>query len=73
MERLESICAEEKVSCDTQTLNKLVESSGGDLRRAITTLQSCARLKNEGEPVTEQDVIEVTGVSKNNRLIKSQI
>lgn len=63
MERLECISKEENVACSRETLLKLVESSGGDLRRAITTLQSCGRLKNEGEPITEQDVVEVTGVS----------
>ncbi|RZF45980.1 hypothetical protein LSTR_LSTR016430 [Laodelphax striatellus] len=59
--RLELICREENVKCEQAALKCLVETSGGDLRRAITCLQSCARLKGS-EGITEQDVFEVTGV-----------
>ncbi|KAF6198997.1 hypothetical protein GE061_007020 [Apolygus lucorum] len=59
--RLEMICKEEKVQCEPEALKMVVETSGGDLRRAITTFQSCARLK-AGEPITNQDVLEVTGI-----------
>lgn len=41
----------------------LVKCTGGDLRRAITSLQSCARIKEEGELITIEDVNEVAGVS----------
>ncbi|XP_014248492.1 replication factor C subunit 4 [Cimex lectularius] len=59
--RLEMICKQEEITCEPVALTKLVETSGGDLRRAITCLQSCARLK-AGEPITEEDVFEVTGI-----------
>ena len=63
LERLTFICKEENIQCDDQTMNKLVETSGGDMRRAITSLQSCARLKGEGASIKIEDVLEVTGVS----------
>lgn len=62
LERLQLIKKEEGVNCEEETLSKLVETSGGDMRKAITTLQSCARLKDQGEPITVQDVLEITAV-----------
>lgn len=53
----------EKVHIDNKALTSLVRCTGGDLRRAITTLQSCARIKEEGEFVSIEDVNEVAGVS----------
>ncbi|XP_069689576.1 replication factor C subunit 4 [Periplaneta americana] len=61
-ERLQLICNEEKVSCSEDALNCLVQTSGGDLRRAITCLQSCSRLKGSGSEVLPEDVREVAGV-----------
>lgn len=61
LERLKLICREENVTCDEKSLKTLVDTSGGDLRRAITCLQSCARLKG-GESVLYEDVLEVMGV-----------
>lgn len=60
--RLLKIAEAECVSIDADTLKLLVKNTGGDLRRAITTLQSCARIKEEGESITCQDVTEVAGV-----------
>lgn len=62
--RLQYICEQESVQCDFKALESLVETSGGDMRRAITCLQSCARLKG-GEKVVNDDVLEVTGVIPN--------
>lgn len=61
LERLKLICLEEKVSYDSKTLDLLVDTSGGDLRRAITCLQSCVRLKGQ-EGIAYDDILEVTGV-----------
>lgn len=61
MEKLQDISEAEKVKCEPEALDLLVEMSGGDMRRAITSLQSCARLK-AGEQVITSDVFEVTGV-----------
>ena len=63
IERLELICREEDIKADKYVLMKLVDASGGDLRRAITCLQSVTRLKGKGVEVTVDDVLEVTGVS----------
>lgn len=59
--RLQYICEQESVKCDFKALETLVETSGGDMRRAITCLQSCARLKGD-EGIVNEDVLEVTGV-----------
>ncbi|XP_974716.2 replication factor C subunit 4 [Tribolium castaneum] len=62
LERLSFICGKENVECSDETLATLVETSGGDMRRAITSLQSCAKLKGSGVPISIDDVLEVTGV-----------
>lgn len=62
-ERLKFICNEENVNCSSKAIECLVETSGGDMRRAITSLQSCARLKGKGVDIQENDVLEVSGVS----------
>ncbi|KAJ8932663.1 hypothetical protein NQ318_013194 [Aromia moschata] len=61
-ERLRYICEEEGLDCDNSVLNALVGTSGGDMRRAITCLQSCAKLKGQNEPINYNSVLEVTGV-----------
>lgn len=58
--RLQHICKEEGVKCVPQVLARLVDASGGDMRRVITSLQSTARLKGE-EGIEEADVLEVVG------------
>ncbi|CAH1970521.1 unnamed protein product [Acanthoscelides obtectus] len=62
LERLSLICKEEDVNCDDETLNLLVQTCGGDMRRAITCLQSCAKLKGRGQKIDPDTVLEVTGV-----------
>ena len=60
MKRLTYICDEENVKYNDGALKSLIETSEGDLRRAITTLQSAARLKS-GEQILEEDIFEITG------------
>ncbi|XP_034934645.1 replication factor C subunit 4 isoform X2 [Chelonus insularis] len=62
IEKLEYIAKEENIQCDKYVLTKLVDASGGDLRKAITSLQSVSRLKGTSSEITTTDVIEVTGV-----------
>ncbi|CAG5095062.1 Similar to RFC4: Replication factor C subunit 4 (Homo sapiens) [Cotesia congregata] len=62
IERLEHICKEENLVTDKYVLTKLVDASGGDLRKAITSLQSVTRLKGKDVEITVDDVVEVTGV-----------
>lgn len=61
-ERLKLICDKEGVSCEDETLFALVEASGGDMRRAITCLQSCAKLKGSDGFITKDIISDVTGV-----------
>ncbi|KAG7207799.1 hypothetical protein KM043_009406 [Ampulex compressa] len=60
--RLEHICKEEDLKADKSVLVKIVEASGGDLRRAITCLQSVTRLKGKGAEITIDDVVEIIGI-----------
>jgi replication factor C subunit 2/4 len=59
------IAGKESLSIEPDAVEALIETSSGDLRRAITTLQSCASLKlgvsNEGS-IRKKDVFEVSGV-----------
>ncbi|RHZ88139.1 hypothetical protein Glove_26g8 [Diversispora epigaea] len=58
--RLEMICAKEGMICDSQTLDELVRVSNGDLRTAITYLQTANTLfKNE--MITLEFVRELAG------------
>ena len=47
--------------CVWQAVEALLETSEGDMRKAITTLQSAARLKGK-DGITKDDVVEVAGV-----------
>jgi len=47
--------------CHWQAVDALLETSEGDMRKAITTLQSAARLKGK-DGITKEDVVEVAGV-----------
>eukprot|EP00094_Tigriopus_californicus_P011681 TCALIF_11286-PA protein Name:"Similar to RFC4 Replication factor C subunit 4 (Homo sapiens)" AED:0.30 eAED:0.30 QI:0/-1/0/1/-1/1/1/0/365 len=63
--RLEMIAAKEGIKVSEAGMGALLTTSEGDLRMAITTLQSCARLKSGGdgpEAITETDVSELSGV-----------
>ena len=53
-------------------MEALIYTSEGDMRKAITTLQSVARLKGE-EPITKQDVYDVAGVGVSAYLSKHDI
>ena len=59
--RLQDICEKENVKCSGEALETLIEASDGDLRRAITFLQSTASHNTEFT-VTVDDINEITGV-----------
>jgi len=62
-ERIRFICDSENLTLkDDDAFNLLIESSEGDMRKAITTLQSCSRLNTN---VTEKDIFEVSGTVPN--------
>ncbi|CAL9173749.1 unnamed protein product [Musa hybrid cultivar] len=58
--RILHICSEEGLTLDSEALSTLSSISQGDLRRAITYLQSAARLF--GSSITSKDLISVSGV-----------
>ncbi|KAK9966930.1 hypothetical protein ABG768_004006 [Culter alburnus] len=60
-ERLLEICGKENLKYSKDGIEALVKVSEGDLRKAITYLQSAARLNAERE-ITEQIIIEIAGV-----------
>lgn len=62
IERLRMISTNETVDVDDDALKAIVSTSGGDMRRAITTLQSCYRLKGSDMKITEYDILEISGV-----------
>ncbi|KAK0081382.1 hypothetical protein PV325_012279 [Microctonus aethiopoides] len=70
IERLELICKEEELKADKYILTKLVDASGGDLRKAITSLQSVTRVKGKNVEITADDVLEVTGMIPDQWLTK---
>ena len=61
VKRIQMICEKENVKISESGLEATISTSEGDLRKAITSLQSCARLKSD-EEITEEDVYEITGV-----------
>ncbi|GAA5858476.1 hypothetical protein JCM5353_008902 [Sporobolomyces roseus] len=61
--RLKEICLAESVDCPDEALQALIKTSDGDLRRAITYLQSASRLHAATkEPITSTSVQEIGGV-----------
>uniref|UniRef100_A0A336K6C7 Replication factor C subunit 2 n=1 Tax=Culicoides sonorensis TaxID=179676 RepID=A0A336K6C7_CULSO len=62
IDRLKLISTSEVIKVDDDALKAIVNVSGGDMRRAITTLQSCYRLKGNSESIPETDILEISGV-----------
>lgn len=76
IERLNFICEEEKLKIEDGALKSIVDISSGDMRKAITTLQSCYRLKCgtdselDGNLVTMKDILEMSGMVPEHYLLK---
>ncbi|KIK59678.1 hypothetical protein GYMLUDRAFT_44115 [Collybiopsis luxurians FD-317 M1] len=63
--RLAHIAAEESIQIDGSVVDALISTSAGDLRRAITYLQSAHRLSSSTQPpapITPRDIQEIAGV-----------
>jgi len=58
--KLKEVAGHEKLLIGDGTVGALVDASGGDMRKAITLLQSSSRMKMPGEEVTVADVERVT-------------
>lgn len=65
-DRLEFIAKQESVTFEDGVLDTLIKTSDGDLRRAITYLQSASRLHgvdtDKNSAITPKSIIEVAGV-----------
>lgn len=59
--RLQYISDRENISCSEEVFDKIVEASEGDMRKAITYLQSVSRLKGT-EETDKDDVMEIAGI-----------
>eukprot|EP00794_Sanderia_malayensis_P011058 gene11058-12225_t len=59
-ERLMDICQKEQVEISQEALDNLINLSEGDMRKAITFLQSASRLKADTE-ITADDIMEIAG------------
>ncbi len=59
--RLEHICAAEGLAPGSDTLDALLRISGGDMRKAITFLQSSAQLHGPGAALGPEAIIEISG------------
>ncbi|KAG8900323.1 hypothetical protein FRB99_006111 [Tulasnella sp. 403] len=63
--RLIHIATEENIDISPEVVDKLIETSSGDLRRAITYMQSAARLSTAGGTeivITPREIEEIAGV-----------
>lgn len=74
LERLQAICKAEKLNYqDQNVLEQVIDISEGDLRKAITSLHSVARLKSSEtseDPITIKDIYEVLGNISNDWIKK---
>ncbi|XP_064614958.1 replication factor C subunit 4-like [Liolophura sinensis] len=61
MDKLKEICDKENIQFQDGVLDALMKTSNGDMRKAITTLQSAFRLKGDNS-ISEEDVYEIAGV-----------
>lgn len=62
IERIEMIGRAEGVVASQGAKEALLETSEGDLRKAITLFQSCARLRSAtGQEIEAEDVLEISG------------
>lgn len=62
VERLQLIAKTENVQIKPEAIQSIVKISAGDMRRAITTLQSCFRLKGSTHEITSTDILEMSGI-----------
>lgn len=68
--RLRHICNLEGVKIEENAYKEIVNISGGDMRRAITTLQSCYRLKGAEVAITTADLMEMSGIIPERYLVE---
>ncbi|KAG1714098.1 Replication factor C subunit 4 [Nymphon striatum] len=67
--RLEEICAKENIKYDEDVIKALIDTSEGDMRKAITSLQSGFRLKGS-DGICASDIFEMNGIIPKNVMQK---
>ncbi|RWS27127.1 replication factor C subunit 4-like isoform X1 [Leptotrombidium deliense] len=60
--KLQSICEAENVMTDDLTLEEIVNISEGDMRKAITSLQTAFRYNGSDHQLTVEDIYEISGL-----------
>lgn len=63
MSKIEEICQSEGIKYKLPSLKKLIEISEGDLRKSITTLQSCSTLNEK--TLTMKSIVDSSGLIPN--------
>lgn len=61
LDRLDQICSAEGALCDRETIGRLVEISGGDLRRAIMYLQTATKMCAK-QKISTEILLEIAGM-----------
>eukprot|EP00111_Clytia_hemisphaerica_P015605 TCONS_00046049-protein len=61
-ERLAMISKGENVKINNSAIDTLIKAAEGDMRKAITFLQSAHRLKAGEEEITSNDIVEMAGI-----------
>ncbi|XP_031557486.1 replication factor C subunit 4-like [Actinia tenebrosa] len=59
--RLKDICDKEQIKHEDQAIEEIIKTSEGDMRKAITFLQSAHRLKSDAG-ICAKDIIDIAGV-----------
>lgn len=63
VERIKHICKNESLTITEKAVTQIIDVSEGDLRRAITLLQSSFRMY--GAKIVEENIVEISGVCHN--------
>jgi len=70
IERCEYIAKQEGVQLDDGAMNTILLASGGDMRKAVTFLQTSHQLAPQGTSVTSEIVIDIAGMVPTNVMSK---
>ncbi|KAK6167104.1 hypothetical protein SNE40_021208 [Patella caerulea] len=61
-DRLKLISKKENIVLSDEVIQALIDTSEGDLRRAITYLQSASSLHQDKTHITQSDIFEISGI-----------
>eukprot|EP00297_Palpitomonas_bilix_P012166 CAMPEP_0113890860 /NCGR_PEP_ID=MMETSP0780_2-20120614/14406_1 /TAXON_ID=652834 /ORGANISM="Palpitomonas bilix" /LENGTH=317 /DNA_ID=CAMNT_0000880355 /DNA_START=94 /DNA_END=1043 /DNA_ORIENTATION=+ /assembly_acc=CAM_ASM_000599 len=69
LSRLQAICTSEKINVDDTVVSRVIELTGGDMRKAVSTLQTLHSAYGS-RAVTVDDVVECTGRVKDHIIVQ---